>query len=75
MEEVLMSLLVNGISVKLPPNLNEEISSIAKKEKKSVPEVLKDALINYTTLRFLAKIRAQIKRTNKRIKRSYERLS
>ena len=59
---------VKIISISLPPDLNDEVSAIAKEERRSVSEVFREALRQYAAGRILAAVRKQARMTAKRKK-------
>jgi Arc/MetJ-type ribon-helix-helix transcriptional regulator len=56
------------ISVSLPPEMEREVQQIAKAERRSVSEVLREAIRQYSANRDLAAIRSDGKKIAKRKK-------
>ena len=48
------------ISISLPPELNDEVAEIAKEERRSVSEVLREAFRQYAAIRAVTEVRRQM---------------
>lgn len=54
------------VSVSLPPDMQEEMNQIAKEERRSVSEVIREAFRQYLAARALDVVRIKAKKTAKR---------
>ncbi|OFZ81322.1 MAG: hypothetical protein A2583_10365 [Bdellovibrionales bacterium RIFOXYD1_FULL_53_11] len=54
------------ISISLPPDMNDEIQTIAKEERRSISEIFREAIRQYATSRALADVRKGIKKGMKK---------
>lgn len=59
---------VKIISISLSPDLNDEVSQIAKEERRTVSEVFREALRQYVAGRILVAVRKQARKTAKKKK-------
>ena len=56
------------MSLSLPPEMEEEVQSVAKEERRSVSELLREAFRQYLANRDLASVRREGRRIAKRLK-------
>ncbi len=54
------------ISISLPPDMTDELQEIAKEERRSVSEVIREALRQYATGRTLNAVRKQARKIAKK---------
>lgn len=54
------------ISVSLPPDMQEEMNQIAKEERRSVSEVIREAFRQYLATRSLGAVRTKARKTAKK---------
>jgi len=59
---------VKIVSISLPHDLSEEVSEIAKEERRTISEVFREALRQYAAGRVVSKIRKQVSKVVKRKK-------
>ena len=52
-----------AISITLSPDLNEEIWKIARTERKSISDILREALRQYAANRAVSEVRKQLRKT------------
>jgi len=50
------------MSISLPPDMQKEVSSVAREERRTVSEVIREAFRQYMALRTVAEIRKQAKK-------------
>jgi Arc/MetJ-type ribon-helix-helix transcriptional regulator len=56
------------VSISLPPDIQDEVNQIAKEERRSISEVMREAFRQYAATRVLSTVRKQAKKTNKKLK-------
>ncbi len=54
------------VSISLPPDMQDEMAQIAKEERRSVSEVIREAFRQYLAARALATVRTKARKTAKR---------
>jgi Arc/MetJ-type ribon-helix-helix transcriptional regulator len=54
------------VSISLPPDMQDEMAQIAKEERRSVSEVIREAFRQYLANRALSTVRAKARKTAKR---------
>ena len=54
------------VSISLPPDMQDEMAQIAKEERRSVSEVIREAFRQYLASRALATVRTKARKTAKR---------
>lgn len=54
------------VSISLPPDMQEEMNQIAKEERRSVSEVIREAFRQYLASRSLGVVRAKARKTAKK---------
>lgn len=54
------------VSISLPPDMQDEMAQIAKEERRSVSEVIREAFRQYLATRALSNVRAKARKTAKR---------
>jgi predicted transcriptional regulator len=56
------------VSISLPPDIQKEISQIAKEERRSISEIMREAFRQYASARLVGRVRAQARKTNQKLK-------